>query len=103
VASLSGFIFKEAIMEKDILNGSGPLQEMFVIHDPANKRTINVRDATDEELLKAQQGAAQASKQLWESIQNQLTQFQTAAMANSVFSYEIDRRRRSIVIARIIQ
>ena len=84
-------------MEKTVLNGS-PLQEMFVIHDPTNKQTINVRDATEEQLLKAKQGSADAQKQLWDSIQNQLAQFQQAAMANAVFSYELDRRNRGIVI-----
>jgi hypothetical protein len=90
-------------MDKTIINGSGPLQEMFLIHDPANKSTINVRDATDEQLQKAREGAAQASQQLWDNVQNLLNQFQQACMANAVFSYELDRRNKSITIARIIQ
>lgn len=90
-------------MEKTILNGSGPLQELFIIHDPLNKATINVRDATEEQLEKARVGAAQAQTQLLDSIQNTLQQFQNACMANAVFSYELDRRRRSITVARVIQ
>lgn len=96
-------LLKEIKLEKIILNGSGPLQEMFVIHDPTNKQTINVREATDEQLLKAQQGAAKAQADMMENIRMQLAQFQNASMANSVFSYEIDRRKRSITVARIIQ
>lgn len=85
-----------------ILNGSP--QEMFVIHDPTNKATINVRDATDEQLQKAKEGAGNAQKQLWDNIQNLLTQFQQAAMANAVFAYELDRRKKGLVIAtRIFQ
>lgn len=90
-------------MEKTIINGSGTATELFVIHDPTNKATINVRDATDLQLEKAREGASNAQKQLWDNIQNQLAQFQQAAMANAVFTYEIDRRKKSIQVARVIQ
>lgn len=83
-----------------IINGSQP--ELFVIHDPINKATINVRDATDEQLKKAREGASNAQKQLWDNIQNMLGQFQQACMANAVFTYELDRRTKSLIIAQTI-
>lgn len=79
-------------------------QEMFVIHDPSNKATVNVRDATDAQLEKAREGASKAQGDLFDTIQGMLQKFQQAAMANAVFTYELDRRKRSIVIAqRILQ
>lgn len=79
-------------------------QELFVIHDPSNKQTINVRDATDAQLEKAREGAAQAQNDMHNKIGELLAKFQQAAMANAVFTYELDRRKRSIVIAqRILQ
>jgi hypothetical protein len=90
-------------MEKTAQINGAPL-ELFVIHDPANKTTINVRDASDDQLEKAREGAANAQKQLWDNMQNMLSQFQQAAMANAVFTYELDRRKKSLTIAtRIFQ
>ena len=90
-------------MEKTITQINGSPQELFVIHDPANRSTINVRDATDEQLEKAREGSSTAQKQLWDNIQNMLGQFQQAAMANAVFTYELDRRKKSITIAKSFQ
>lgn len=77
-------------------------QELFVIHDPTHKLTINVRDASEAQLEKARAGAQQAQAQLIEQIQQNLAQFQQACMAHAVFAYEQDRRKRSLSIARII-
>lgn len=82
-----------------IINGT----ELFVIHDPSNKQTINVRDATDDQLEKARLGASEAQQQMWNQIQNLLGQFQQAAMANAVFTYELDRRKKSLTIVSRIQ
>lgn len=77
-----------------MINGSADV-ELFVIHDPANRTTISVREASDEQLEKARASAQEAEAQLAQ-------QYHNACMAHAVFTYELDRRKRSIQIARFI-
>jgi hypothetical protein len=83
-----------------MINGANP--ELFVIDDPAHKQRVSVRDASDEQLEKARSGAQQAQGRIQEDISKLLEQYTQACMAHSVFTYEIDRRKRSFTIARII-
>lgn len=76
------------------INGSAD-PELFIINDPTHKLTVNVRDATNAQLEEARASAQQAEAQLQ-------AQYQNACMAHAVFTYELDRRKRTIQIARII-
>ena len=85
------------------INHGSLAPELFIIHDPLNKVSVNVRDATDDQLEKARASAQQAQADFLNQIQNILAQHQQACMAHAVFTYEIDRRSRTIQIARVIQ
>jgi hypothetical protein len=78
--------------------------ELFVIHDSTSRTTVNVRDASEEQLEKAKLSAAESQGMLFDDIQKLLQKFQQAAMANAVFTYELDRRSKALIIVpRMIQ
>jgi len=83
------------------VNGSGPtvVGEPFQFHDTTTGVTLNVREATDEQLAKLLANVQREQNAAQQAANEMLQRSMQALGMLSVVMYEIERRRRSIIIA----
>jgi hypothetical protein len=75
-----------------------PNAEKFIIHDTKNKVSVPIREATFEQLNTAKENSINQRRQLQDNIMQAIIQLQQAAMAEAVFTYELDRRSRTLAV-----
>jgi hypothetical protein len=73
--------------------------EAFAIHDAAIGLSTPIREAPDEQLLRAKQAAEQQHHALAQQVIQLLGQATNCAKAAAALEYELDRRKRTITIA----
>jgi hypothetical protein len=95
---------EKAVMERTIppanSEPSFDTHERFQIHDGATKKTFAVRDATDDQLAAAFASCHAAWTEQMNACAQAVQRFGAMQGTLAIIEYEMDRRRRTLTIAR---